>query len=285
MIKKLYPILTENLKLDGGAMFGVVPKVLWNKVYPADENNQCNWAMRCLLAETDDNKLILIDNGMGNKQDEKFMGYYHLNGDNTLEKSLKKYGFAFEDITDVVLSHLHFDHCGGSVSKNEETGELYLSFPNANYWVTEAQWKWATNPNSREKASFLRENLLPIQEQGHLKFINQDTNNYLHMDIRVFNGHTDGQAIPIIPYKGKKVVFMADLLPSTAHIPIPWVMAYDTRPLITMEEKKQFLKEALKNDYILFFEHDLYHECCNLTETQKGIRAKDTFTLDEYFNH
>jgi len=285
MITKLHVIPTENLKLDGGAMFGVVPKTLWNKVYPADENNQCNWAMRCLLAETDDGKRILIDNGMGNKQDEKFMGYYNLNGDATLEKSLKQAGFSFEDITDVILSHLHFDHCGGSVSKDKKTNTLYLTFPNANYWVSEAQWNWATNPNNREKASFLKENILPIQEKGQLRFIDKTTNDYLQMDIRIFNGHTEGQIIPIIPYKGKKVAFMADLLPSTAHIPIPWVMSYDTRPLLTMEEKAVFLEEALQNDYILFFEHDLYHECCNLTRTPKGIRAKDTFTLYEYFKN
>jgi glyoxylase-like metal-dependent hydrolase (beta-lactamase superfamily II) len=279
---KLYSIPTGNFKLDGGAMFGVVPKVLWEKQYPSDEHNLCSWAMRCLLVETDDGKRILIDNGIGDKQDEKFMGHYYLHGDDSLEKSLSRYGFSFEDITDVVLSHLHFDHCGGSVKKDKQTGELSIAFPNANYWTTKAQWEWAVNPNDREKASFLKENILPIQESGHLRFIDASTNDYLHMDLRVFNGHTAGQIIPIIPFEGKKLVFMADLLPSTVHIPIPWVMSYDTRPLLTLEEKKPFLEEACENDYILFFEHDIYNECCSLQMTPKGVRVKETFTLEEF---
>ena len=278
---KLYPINTGNLKLDGGAMFGVVPKVIWNKLYPADENNLCNWAMRCLLIVDGDRK-ILIDNGMGDKQDEHFLKHYYLNGDDTLEKSLAQYGFTPDDITDNIITHLHFDHVGGAI-KYDENKDLVPTFRNATYWVSKAQWEWANNPNRREKASFLEENILPIQTKGNLKLVEKEGEILPNIEVRLFNGHTDGQIIPYIKYKGETIVFMGDLLPSTAHIPMPYVMSYDTRPLLTLEDKKRFFAEAVKNNYILFFEHDLYHECCTLQETPKGVREKETFTLAEYF--
>ena len=278
---KLYPINTGNLKLDGGAMFGVVPKVMWQKLYPADENNLCNWAMRCLLVDYDDRK-VLIDNGMGNKQSEKFFSYYYPNGDDTLEKSLKKYGFSCNDITDVVITHLHFDHAGGGI-KYDENNNLALTFKNAKYWVSKKQWDWAENANRREKASFLSENIFPMKDLGALNLIEKEIELFPGFFIKMFDGHTDGQIIPHINYKGKTVCFMADLLPSTAHIPMPYVMSYDTRPLLTLKDKKRFYKNAMENDYILFFEHDIYNECCNLQETEKGVRVKDTFTLTEFF--
>ena len=277
---KLYSIPTGNLKLDGGAMFGVVPKVMWSKNYPADENNLCNWAMRCLLVVDGDRK-ILIDNGIGSKQDEKFLKHYYLNGEDTLDSSLAKLGFTKDDITDMVLTHLHFDHTGGSIEWNEDKSKLVPAFKNANYWVSRAQWKWATQPNNREKASFLGENILPMEESGQLKIVEEEGELFPGFHIKIFNGHTDGQMIPHIEYKGRTVVFMADLLPSTAHIPIPWVMAYDTRPLLTLDDKKTFYKDALENDYVLFFEHDIYHECCTLQATDRGPAVKETFLLEE----
>jgi glyoxylase-like metal-dependent hydrolase (beta-lactamase superfamily II) len=277
---KLYSINTGHFKLDGGAMFGVVPKSIWAKLCPADDNNMCNWAMRCLLIE-DDNKLILVDNGMGNKQSEKFFGYYYLNGTDTLEKSLSKYGFAKNDITDVFLTHLHFDHCGGSIQT--VAGKLIPAFKDATYWSNERHWQWATQPNEREKASFLKENILPIQESGHLQFIDPlpgmpftDT-----IKVRFVNGHTESMMLPQIQYKDKIIVFMADLLPSVAHIPVPFIMAYDTRPLVTLVEKKEFIEEAESNNYILFFEHDPTIECCTLQLTERGIRTKETFLLED----
>ncbi|MBI4647436.1 MAG: MBL fold metallo-hydrolase [Bacteroidia bacterium] len=279
---KLYPIRDRNLKLDGGAMFGVVPKVLWNKYYPADENNLCNWAMRCLLV-VDNNRKILIDNGIGEKQDEKFFEHYYLNGDFSITKSLSEYGFKPEDITDVILSHLHFDHCGGCTMFNNDKTGIIPSFPNAIYWVSKKQWLWASTPNAREQASFLKENIFPLMEIGKLQLIG-DEDIILFPGIRLvqYHGHTDGQIIPHIQYQDKTVVFMADLLPSTAHVPLSWVMSYDIRPLITFEDKKSFYKEALQNNYILFFEHDLYHECCTIHETPKGVRVKETFNLEQY---
>jgi glyoxylase-like metal-dependent hydrolase (beta-lactamase superfamily II) len=276
---KLFPIETGNLKLDGGAMFGIVPKVMWSKVYPADENNLCNWSMRCLLVVDDDRK-VLIDNGIGDKQDWKFLRHYHLNGDATLESSLAKVGYTKEDITDVILTHLHFDHCGGSVEWNQDRTGYKLAFPNANYWVSKQQYDWALEPNHRESASFLKENILPIEESGNLKLIEKEGEILPNITIKLYHGHTEGQAIPHINYNGKTVVFMADLLPSTAHIPMPWIMAYDTRPLVTLEDKTRFYKEALENDYILFLEHDLYNECCTLQETDKSIRVKEMFELE-----
>lgn len=284
---KLYTINTGYFKLDGGAMFGVVPKTIWNKINPADENNLCSWALRCLLIE-DGNRLILVDNGNGTKQDAKFWSHYHLHGDDTLEKSLAKYGFTKDDITDVFLTHLHFDHCGGSITI--EDGKLVPNFKNATYWSNAEHWKWATEPNEREKASFLKENILPIQESGQLRFIEVakgiesklgETQFSENISVRFVSGHTESMMLPQIKYNGKTVVFMADLLPSAGHIPLPYVMGYDMFPLTTLNEKKSFLKEALANDYILFFEHDPKYECCTLRQTERGIRPKDFFKLEE----
>jgi glyoxylase-like metal-dependent hydrolase (beta-lactamase superfamily II) len=283
---KLYTIDTGFFKLDGGAMYGVVPKSIWNKLNPADENNLCSWALRCLLIE-DENKLILIDTGNGDKQDAKFFSHYYLYGDDTLQSSLAKHGFAPEDITDVFLTHLHFDHCGGAIKI--EGDKLVPTFKNAIYWSNERHWKWATEPNAREKASFLKENILPIKESGQLKFIPvgnamstiQPFASGITDDLSVINvsGHTDAMMLPVIRYQGKTIVYMADLLPSAGHIPLPYVMAYDMFPLTTMNEKKSFLEEAVKNNYILFFEHDPEIECCTVQETEKGISHKDIFRL------
>ncbi|MET3874669.1 MBL fold metallo-hydrolase [Chitinophaga sp. OAE865] len=275
---KLYTIETGFFKLDGGAMFGVVPKTIWNKLNPADENNLCTWAMRCLLIE-DDNRLILVDNGIGNKQDAKFFSHYYLHGDATLDKSLAAHGFHRDDITDMFLTHLHFDHCGGSIIRQGE--RLVPAFKNATYWSNEDHWKWATQPNDREKASFLKENILPIQESGQLKFIDhlEGVNFTEHVSIRFANGHTDAMMLPQISYKGKTIVYMADLLPSTGHIPLPYVMAYDMFPLKTLQEKKSFLQEAADKEFILYLEHDPVNECCVLQQTEKGIRAGETFSL------
>ena len=294
----LFSINTGYFKLDGGAMFGVVPKSMWNKLNPADENNLCSWALRCLLIQ-DEGRLILIDNGMGDKQDAKFFGHYYLHGNDTLDKSLAQHGFTKADITDVFLTHMHFDHCGGSIIK--EGDKLVPAFKNATYWSNEQHWKWATVPNDREKASFLKENILPIQESGQLKFVevngewkmvNDEWSMVNKVDTRpsgilsdvsiiIANGHTDAMMLPVIKYKGRTIVFMADLLPSISHIPLPYVMAYDMFPLTTLQEKKSFLTEALEKDYILFFEHDPVNECCTLQQTEKGIRAKDIFKLSE----
>lgn len=275
---KLYAIETGNFKLDGGAMFGVVPKSLWNDVYPADENNLCNWAMRCLLVVEGDRK-ILIDNGIGDKQDEKFLKHYYLNGDDSLEKSLAAAGYSTDDITDMVLTHLHFDHCGGSIKKTGEE-QFETTFKNATYWISKAQWELTVNPNRREKASFLKENILPIKESGQLQLVEEDGDLSNNFYVKLFNGHTDGQIIPYIKYNDKTIVFMADLLPSAAHVPVSYIMAYDTRPLVTLKEKEKFLKEAIENGYILFLEHDIYHECCTIQDTEKGPRVKETFSLE-----
>lgn len=277
---QLYSIDTELFKLDGGAMFGVVPKVLWNKANPADENNLCSWAMRLLLVE-DGDRLILIDTGIGNKQDEKFFGHYHLHGEDTLDRSLAKHGFHRDDITDVFLTHLHFDHCGGAIIRQND--KLVPAFSRATYWSNEDHWKWATEPNAREKASFLKENILPILESGQLKFIEHKEGIPFtdHISIRFVGGHTDAMMLPEITWKGKTIVYMADLLPGTFHIPLPWIMAYDMFPMKTLREKEAFLKQALENDYILYFEHDPFSECCTLKQTEKGIRLNETFTLNE----
>ncbi len=278
---KLHTINTGFFKLDGGAMFGVVPKVIWNKTNPADENNLCTWAMRCLLIELQD-KLILIDNGIGSKQDSKFLSHFHLHGEETLKGSIQKAGFSLEDITDNVLTHLHFDHCGGGVVfKENSTTEYTTLFFKANYWVHSDHWKWATIPNPREKASFLKENILPMQSSGQLKFLDQSNFSLPGMDFMYVDGHTEKQALPKIEYKGKKIIFVADLIPSVAHIPIPYVMAYDTKPLQTMKEKELFLTEAAEKNYILFFEHDPVNECCTVVKTEKGVRVKEIFNLED----
>jgi len=277
---KLFSIPTGNLKLDGGAMFGVIPKVMWSKVYPADENNYANWSMRCLLID-DGKRKILIDNGIGDKQDAKFFSRYHLNGEDTLEKSLNINGYSLADITDVILTHLHFDHCGGSVKYNENK-ELVLTFPNADYWVGKTHWDLMMNPNILEKASFLEENIMPIQKSGHLRFIEKEGELFPNIYIKIFNGHTFGQVIPHIKVENKTLVYCADLLPSSAHIPMAWVMAYDTYPLQSLTDKDNFLTNALENEYTLFFEHDLYKECCTIQQTEKGARIKDSFTLKEW---
>ena len=278
---KLYTIDTGFFKLDGGAMFGVVPKSIWQKTNPADEFNLCSWAMRCLLVQ-DGDRLILIDNGIGYKQDERFLKHYHLHGDDTLEKSLTNLKFSKDDITDVFLTHLHFDHCGGSIERQAD-GNLVPAFKNATYWSNKEHWQWAVEPNDREKASFLKENILPIQESGKLKFIDTlDGVSFTdNIQIRFAFGHTDSMMLPQISYKGKTILYMADMLPSVGHIPMPYVMSYDMFPLKTLKEKKKFLEEAVQNDYILFFEHDPVNECCTLQETEKGIRVKDTFKLSE----
>lgn len=277
---KLYSIPTGNFMIDGGAMFGVVPKVLWQKLYPADNNNLCNWAMRCLLV-VDEKKKILIDTGIGNKQDKKFFEHYHLNGTDSLEKSLKKAGLTPDDITDVILTHLHFDHCGGAIKKDKNKN-LELTFPNANYWVSRSQWYLAMNPNRREEPSMLKENFMLLQKIGHLKFINSDTENlFPKFSVKLFDGHTDGQIISFIQYKGTTIVFMGDLIPSAAHIHVPYIPAYDTRTILTLDEKEDFLQEAVNNKYILFFEHDLYNECCTVKKTENRFAVKDTFKLHE----
>ncbi len=277
---ELYTVNTGFFKLDGGAMFGVVPKVLWSRTNPADENNLCTWAMRSLLV-VDGNRVVLIDNGIGDKQDAKFFSHYYLHGDDSLEKSLKTLGVAFHQITDNFLTHLHFDHCGGGV-KYGSHGQYEMTFPRATYWTNKDHWQWATEPNPREKASFLKENILPMQELNQLEYLDLEKKQlFPGFDFITVDGHTDKQMLPKLSYKGRTIVFVADLLPSVAHIPIPYVMGYDTRPLLTMDEKARFLEEAVENDYILFFEHDPINECCTLKRTEKGIRVDQTFRLDE----
>ncbi|HEY4110011.1 MBL fold metallo-hydrolase [Puia sp.] len=281
---KLHTINTGFFKLDGGAMFGVVPKSLWNKVNPADENNLCTWAMRCLLIE-EGGKLILVDNGIGDKQDARFFSHYYLHGDDTLDRSLAALGYHRSDITDVLLTHLHFDHCGGSIVR--EGDRLVPAFKNATYWSHSRHWKWATAPNDREKASFLKENILPIEASGQLRFVDaQRETSELLTDViipgltcRLVNGHTDAMMLPQLQYRDKTLVFMADLLPSTGHFPIAWVMAYDMFPLTSLQEKRAFLEEAAAGGYVLFFEHDSRTECCIPESTEKGIRPGAGFRL------
>jgi glyoxylase-like metal-dependent hydrolase (beta-lactamase superfamily II) len=263
--------------LDGGAMFGVVPKSIWQKTNPPDENNLCSWAMRCLLIE-DGDKLVLIDNGLGNKQDARFFSHYYLHGDDSLLKSIHATGFSEDDVTDMFLTHLHFDHCGGGVYYDRD--KPALTFKNATYWSNEDHWKWATEPNAREKASFLKENILPMRESGHLSFINPgEKSPFSFLDILYVSGHTEKMMIPRIRIKDKVICYMADLLPSVGHIPLPYIMGYDTRPLITMEEKEKFLSEAADHQYILFFEHDSVNECCTVKRTEKGVRLDRAFSL------
>jgi glyoxylase-like metal-dependent hydrolase (beta-lactamase superfamily II) len=281
---KIHAINTGFFKLDGGAMFGVVPKTIWQKTNPADEYNMCTWAMRSLLIE-DGNNLILIDTGIGNKQSEKFFSHYYLHGNDSLEGNLNKMGFSKNDITDVFLTHLHFDHCGGSIEWNDSKSGYRPAFENATFWSTENHWEWAIKPNPREKASFLPENILPILESGQLKFLNRNGNYsencFPNLDVLFVDGHTESMMIPHIKYKGRTIVFMADLLPSVGHIPLPYVMGYDTRPLITLSEKELFLKRAADEEYILFFEHDSVNECCTVQNTEKGVRLKEILKFDE----
>jgi len=284
----LYPIETGNFKLDGGAMFGVVPKSIWNGTNPADSNNMINMAARSLLIE-DGDRLILIDTGMGNKQSAKFFGYYYQWGDHTLDKSLQKFGFHRDDITDVFMTHLHFDHCGGSIQWNKDRTGYEPAFKNAHFWTNKDHWHWATTPNMREKASFLHENLHPMQESGQLKFIKKEEgaflrNSELGFGILFVDGHTDKQMLPHINYKGKTLVFTADLVPTAGHIPVPYIMGYDTRPLLSIEEKQIFMNDAVTNDYFLFLEHDAHNEICTLKNTIKGVRLDQIHTFNEIFN-
>ncbi len=285
---KIYPIETGNFKLDGGAMFGVVPKVLWQRTNPADSNNLIDMAVRCLLIE-DGNRLILIDTGTGNKQSDKFFSHYHLFGNASLDSSLNKLGFHKDDITDVFLTHLHFDHCGGSIQFNTNKTGFEPAFKNAKFWSNKKHWQWAIEPNAREKASFLKENINPIQESGQLNFIELNNNNLiknspLGFDILCVDGHTEKQMLPIINYRGKTIVFMADLLPTIGHIPLPYVMGYDVRPLTTMTEKEAFLKLAASENFMLFLEHDAQHEICTVKHTEKGVRLNKTYTFNKIFN-
>ena len=280
---KIYPIETGNFKLDGGAMFGVVPKTIWQKTNPADANNLIDMSMRCMLIE-DGDRLLLIDTGLGAKQSEKFFGYYHLFGNFSLDSSLAKLGFHRDAITDVFLTHLHFDHCGGAIEWNAEKTMLQPAFKNAKFWSNEDHWKWATVPNPREKASFLKENINPIKESGQLNFIQKNTTNQVGFEVLFMDGHTEKQMLPKLSYQGKTLVFMADLLPTVGHIPLPYVMGYDTRPLLTIQEKASFLEEAADNNYYLFLEHDAYNEICTVQHTEKGVRLKDTHRFTDIFN-
>lgn len=274
---KLHVINTGFFKLDGGAMFGVVPKAIWQKINPPDEKNLCTWAMRCLLIE-DNDRIILIDNGIGNKQDPKFFSHYDLHGEDTLSSSLAALGFSEDRITDMFLTHLHFDHCGGGV--RYENGKPELTFKNATYWSNGEHWQWATQPNAREKASFLKENILPMQESGRLQFIDvTQASPFPQFQIQYFSGHTESLMVPMISYKGKTICFVSDLIPSAGHIPLPYVMSYDTRPLITLKEKEKFLTEAADRNFILFLEHDPAHECCTVKRSEKGIVLDRTFAL------
>ena len=279
---KIHVVNTGYFKLDGGAMFGVVPKSIWQRTNPADANNMIDMSMRCMLIE-DGNRLILIDTGLGNKQSDKFYSYYYLFGDFSLDTSLKKYGFHRDDITDIFLTHLHFDHCGGVIKRNKE-GLLIPGFKNAKVWSNQKHWKWATEPNAREKASFLKENINPIKESGQLEFIHSNYKDQIGFDVLFMDGHTEKQMLPKIIYQGKTLVFMADLLPTIGHIPLPYVMGYDTRPLLTIKEKEHFLNMAADNEYFLFLEHDAYTEICTVHHTNKGVRLKSTHQFKDIFN-
>ena len=280
---KIYPIETGNFKLDGGAMFGVVPKSIWQRTNPADANNLISMSMRCMLIE-DGDRLTLIDTGIGNKQSDKFFGYYYLFGDFSLDTSLANYGFHRDDITDVFLTHLHFDHCGGAIQFNNNKTGYQPAFKNARFWSNQRHWDWAVNPNPREKASFLQENIQPIQESGQLNFLHLNAKDYVGFDVLFKDGHTEKQMLPKIQYQGKTIVFMADLLPTAGHIPLPYVMGYDTRPLLTLKEKEAFLNEAADNEFYLFLEHDAYNELVTVKHTEKGVRLKETFNFTDIFN-
>jgi prepilin-type processing-associated H-X9-DG protein len=280
---KIYPIETGSFKLDGGAMFGVVPKTIWQKTNPADSRNLIDMSMRCMLIE-DGQRLILIDTGLGSKQSDKFFGYYHLFGNFSLESSLTKLGFHRDDITDIFLTHLHFDHCGGVIEWNSQKNLLQPAFKNAKFWSNDNHWKWASEPNPREKASFLKENINPIRESGQLNFITNNSLEQIGFNVLFMDGHTEKQMLPKLSYQGKTIVFMADLLPTIGHIPLPYVMGYDTRPLLTIKEKAIFLKEAADNNYYLFLEHDAYNEICTVQHTEKGVRLKEAHKFTDIFN-
>lgn len=280
---KIYPIETGNFKLDGGAMFGVVPKTIWHKTNPSDSNNLIDMSMRSMLIE-DGNRLILIDTGLGAKQSNKFYSYYYLFGDFSLNSSLAKHGFHRDDVTDVFLTHLHFDHCGGAIEWNADRTILQPVFKNAKFWSNEKHWDWAIEPNPREKASFLKENINPIKESGQLNFIDNNYKDQIGFDVLFMDGHTEKQMLPVISYQGKTIVFMADLLPTIGHIPLPYVMGYDTRPLLTIKEKATFLNEAADKGYYLFLEHDAYNELCTVEHTEKGVRLKNTHKFTDIFN-
>ncbi|MFW5793551.1 MAG: MBL fold metallo-hydrolase [Bacteroidota bacterium] len=277
---KIFPIIADNFKLDGGACFGVVPKSLWSRYVTADDNNMINITNRCMLIDTG-KRVILIDTGLGNKQSRDFFDYFYLFGDDTLEKSLANAGYSTDQITDVILTHLHFDHVGGAVKWAEDNKTPLPVFKNAIYYCSKAQYDSAVNPNPREKASFFKENFVPLFEKGMLKFIDKDSNFCEGVDIEVKNGHTKGQLIPIVNYKGKKLVYMADFIPSVFNVPLPYIPSYDIEPLKSMKEKEEFLNRALENDYILFFEHDYDNECCNLKMTPKGIKPNEIFNFSE----
>lgn len=280
---KIYPIETGNFKLDGGAMFGVVPKSIWQKTNPADHNNMIDMSMRSMLIE-DGNRLILIDTGLGDKQSDKFFSYYYLFGDFSLDASLAKFGFHRDDITDVFLTHLHFDHCGGAIEWNSDHTFLQPAFKNAKFWSNDKHWKWATDPNPREKASFLKENIQPIQESGQLEFIHRNYNDQIGFDVLFVDGHTEKQMLPKLTYQGKTIVFMADLLPTVGHIPLPYVMGYDTRPLLTIKEKAAFLNLAADKNFYLFLEHDAHNELCTVKHTEKGVRLNESYKFFDVFD-
>lgn len=277
---KLYSINTGYFKLDGGAMFGVVPKTIWNKINPSDELNMCRWAMRSLLIE-DGNRLILVDNGIGNKQSEKFFSNFFLHGDDTLDTSLARLGFHRNDITDIILTHLHFDHCGGSIEWNSTSNSYRPAFLNARFWSNELHWDWAMNPNVREKASFLKENFVPIQESGQLEFIREGESPFERIELLFVNGHTEAQMIPVVQYKNTKIVFCADLCPSVGHIKPNYVMAYDVRPLDSMRERQMVMEKAAAGEYLLFFEHDPVNECATVKSGERGFEAGDIFLLSD----
>jgi glyoxylase-like metal-dependent hydrolase (beta-lactamase superfamily II) len=278
---KLHVINTGTFKLDGGATFGVVPKIIWQKIYKPDENNFCTWALRCLLIETEDRK-ILVDCGIGDKQDEKYLKNFQIENYRNFDFKLSEIGFTPDDITDVIFTHLHFDHCGGAVKHNADRTGFEPVFKNAIHWVSRLQWDLANNPNPRERASFLKENFVPLKDHGLIKLIENDSTIYKDITLKLISGHTDGQIIPYINYKGKTLVYMADFIPTAFHFPLPYIASYDTNPLISMAKKEKFLTEALENNYTLYFEHDIFHECCTLVKTEKGIRADKTFMLDTF---
>jgi glyoxylase-like metal-dependent hydrolase (beta-lactamase superfamily II) len=280
---KLHVINTEKFKLDGGAAFGVVPKSLWSKTVPSDENNMIDVCNRLLLVEIEDHN-ILIDTGIGNKQDAKYLSHFYISG-NTLEQGLAEKGFSPSDITDVILTHLHFDHAGGSVKYSDDRQKLIPVFPKAIYYCSKEQWDWAVNPNPREKASYLNENYYPLFESGHLEFIHEEQELFKNVYLNIYNGHTQGQIIPVINYNGRKIVFMADFIASVTHVPVPYIPSYDVQPLVSLQEKSEFYKKAVEENYVLFFEHDSQNECCTVHMTEKGIKPKEVFEFKDLSLH